>query len=88
MSARALLVDDGGVLTAPVADAFATFGSAHGLPSGAAVASLADAWRAPDGRVIGQRGALSWSSARVTALRARSLIPTMSVAAIAPAPAP
>lgn len=60
MSPRALLVDYGGVLTAPVADAFAAFETAQGLPSGAAFTSLADASRSPDGGVIGalERGEL------------------------------
>lgn len=60
MSPRALLVDYGGVLTAPVADAFASFETAQGLPSGAAFASLADAARSPGGGVIGalERGEL------------------------------
>jgi epoxide hydrolase-like predicted phosphatase len=61
MSARALLVDYGGVLTAPVADAFAAFETGQGLPTGAAFAALADASRSPDGGAIGalERGELA-----------------------------
>ncbi len=53
MTRRALLVDYGGVLTAPVAEAFGTFETAQGLPEGSSFASLAAASRSADGGVIG-----------------------------------
>ncbi|MFU8839937.1 MAG: HAD family hydrolase [Nitriliruptoraceae bacterium] len=60
MSRRALLLDYGGVLTAPVDDAFAAFEREQGMPAGAAFASLASAARTADGGVIGalERGEL------------------------------
>jgi putative hydrolase of the HAD superfamily len=60
VSRRALLVDYGGVLTAPVDAAFAAFERGQGLPTGSAFASLAGAARSPDGGVIGalERGEL------------------------------
>jgi epoxide hydrolase-like predicted phosphatase len=60
VSRRALLVDYGGVLTAPVDGAFAAFESAQGLSTGSAFASLAGAARSADGGVIGalERGEL------------------------------
>jgi putative hydrolase of the HAD superfamily len=61
VSRCALLVDYGGVLTAPVDDAFAAFERDQGLPTGAAFASLASAARSADGGVIGalERGELA-----------------------------
>lgn len=60
MSGRALLVDYGGVLTAPVDEAFATFEREQRLPTGSAFASLTGAARSADGGVIGalERGEL------------------------------
>lgn len=60
MSGRALLVDYGGVLTAPVDGAFAAFESEQGLADGSMFASLAGAAGSSDGGVIGalERGEL------------------------------
>lgn len=60
MSRTVLLVDYGGVLTAPVDDAFAAFETEQGMLVGSAFASLAGAARTPDGGVIGalERGEL------------------------------
>lgn len=60
MSRSALLMDYGGVLTAPLDDAFAVFESDQGLPTGSAFDSLAAAAREPDGGIIGalERGEL------------------------------
>jgi putative hydrolase of the HAD superfamily len=60
VSRRVLLLDYGGVLTAPVDAAFAAFETEQGLPTGSAFASLAGAARSPGGGVIGalERGEL------------------------------
>ncbi len=50
---RALLLDYGGVLTAPVQDAFARFEAALGVPPGDSFALLRTASRSRDGGIIG-----------------------------------
>lgn len=57
---RALLMDYGGVLTAPVQDSFASFETALGLPAGRSFSVLREASRDADGGVIGalERGEL------------------------------
>lgn len=58
---RALLLDYGGVLTAPVADATAAFEAAHGVRLGGGFGALAAAARTVDGGTIGalERGELT-----------------------------
>lgn len=58
---RALLLDYGGVLTAPVQDAFARFEAELGLPAGRSFALLSAASSDADGGIIGalERGELS-----------------------------